>query len=416
MLLGAGLAAISLTLVDTSTAAVHSLPTGSEVAFDLSTTPSARLAFSFGTSELGFGYSPSFAWLDVTRGGQLALLHSASASYSYSARRLRLTLDVSGSYGKQSFLGLAGSRTPVSPPVDDGGVPAGGVPAPADPNGAPALPDAGQSASGDLALLPQQAVVETGSVAGSFSLGYTLSQRWDLGAQAGYTVSGGLGESKDSLPLRRGPNGTLSATFRVTRRDTLTSAATGTYSYVPSLKSRFLTLGLLETWGHRFGERTFGSVGGGATYLRSRTAEQPDPENSILASGLISFNQGYLLPDRAILTWSLNGTLGTGYNQVLGVVNQSATGSAGVTWSRDRLTLGANGQVTQTLPIDVPSTSFVYGAGGAASYQVLEVLSLQAGGSWSHQLLPNVDVDSSVNLDQWQAYVAFTLGAPVLTL
>jgi hypothetical protein len=282
MLLGPTLAAVSLTLSDASTAEVRSVPSGDEVAFDVSTAPSALLGLTFRRS----------AWTSLhaahcccrpDRDAQLAVFHDVQAGYAWWARRLRLSFGVRGSIGRQSFLSAAEGRTTrgaTSAPAASG---------PGDGGASPAPNAAGNGL--DDPFLAQQEVVETAGAGASFDLGYSLSPRWSLGLGIGYDVAGGINESEPFIPFRRTALASASLTHNLTRRDDLTTVASFTVTDVPSRDSRFITLSALETWSHRFAPRYVGSVGAGATYLRHVPQQMLPPKNSLLATGATTINQ-----------------------------------------------------------------------------------------------------------------------------
>lgn len=406
MLPGVLLAAVSLSVADASTATVRSTVTGHEVALDLNTTPRAELRFGRGPSTLSLGYSPSFAWVDVTRDGSFALLHSATATYGWSEKRLRLTLAIAGSIGRQSYL-TVGSIAPA--PVDQGGgMPT--QPAPATPSGGTTPP------ANTTTFFPQREIVETGSFSVSLGTTYQLTRRWTLTDRIGYDVSGGLGDSKSFVPLRRGPTASATVDYLLTRDDSVASSVSWSLVDVPSRGSRFTTVTLLETWRHRFAIRTLGRIGAGGTFLRSRDAAHEPTVNSLLAAGLLGFSQGWILGHNEALSFSANGNLGAEYNPVLGEVRQRIGADAGWDWSKDRTSLGCRGQVSQTLPLHSPNAALLYGASVNASYHVADPLAVSMGAAWTRQVLPSSLAVADVSSDQWRVFLTLTLVAPALDL
>ncbi len=405
MLLGPTLAAVSLTLVDATTAEVRSLPDGRSVALDLSTSPGALLSVSGRRSAWSFGYAPRIALLNVTRDSELAVFHNAFVGYAWWHKRLRLTAAVNGSFGAQS---VVSARNPAGFPATDAA-----PPIPGDMTPAPAAPPPPADLTSDP-FLPQREVLETGSVGVSLGLGYQMARRWNLSLGTSYDISGGVNDSKPLIPLQRTAAGSASVGHNLTRRDDLETTLSSAVTDVPDIGSRFLTITLLETWGHRFGRRSNGSLGAGATYLRARATRRGAIDNSIQANGSASFSQGFLLSDGATLTALANVTVDTGYNQLLGVVGQRVSGTASLSWERDRTTASAQWQTSQTLPVNDPSSALSYGAGVSFGYRVADPFQLTAGGSWSHQVLPDSVAASGASPDQWGAFVGFTLTLPIL--
>jgi hypothetical protein len=394
-------------VADSSSATARSVAAGDDVALDLNTTPRAELRFYGSQSSFNLGYSPSFAWLDVTRDGELAILHSANAVFAWSTRRLRLSLGVTGSIGRQSFLAL--TQSPVTAPTTSDTAPPPTTGAPADGSDTPAPTSASP-------FFPQQEIVYTGSLSGWLGMSYELSRRWSISSRIGYEVSGGLGDSEQSIPLRRGPTADASAGYRWTRRDTLTTSLAAAQIVVPSRGSRFTSISALEDWSHRFARRTQGNVGAGATYLRSRDTGNSEADNSLLASGVIGFTQGWLVERDALVAFIARGALGTEYNPVLGVVNQRVNGEAGLSWTNGPASVACSGQVSQSLPLDALDAALAYGASVTGGYQLADPVALSIGGGWTHQVLPSQVVVTTISPDQWRAFVALSLVAPVLVL
>lgn len=409
MLLAPLLASVTLSLGDTSLSTLRSRPVDRSVALDLQNTARAALTFGFDHSSVDLFYSPSLGVIDVTRDGQFVLMQSAGVDYAWWTRRLRLDFAVVGSLGRQSFLGFGTAPLQPGAAVGNGGT---DNPAPAPGAG---TPDANPGAAApNAAYLAQQEVIYTGTLRASFSLSYDLSRRWSTTAGVGYSVSGGLGSSKEFLPLRRGPDANTAWTYRLTRADTLTTSLTAAYFAVPSLGSRYYTATLLETWSHRFAPLTVGSLGAGVTYLQSKVPAT-DTERSVLGAGLANISQGYKLEDHSILELGAGAVLGTGYNQVLGTVTQQVSGFARVAWSKGDFSLVATGDASESLPRSSPTATRVFGAGIVATQQVVDPLTLMLGGRWTHQVLPETAVLAGIHPDQWQLFAGVTLTAPQIT-
>ncbi len=402
MLLGPLLAAVTLWLSEASEAELRSIPQTRQVALDLTTTPSATLSLIADQSELSTSYSPTFGLVDMTRRREFVWLHSGTVGYAWWTRRLRLNMSVVGTFGRQSY--LAAAETPAGP---DEATSLGAQPAGSDTNSG-ALP-AGAN------FLPQTEVLETASLTGTLGTSYALSRRWLLGLGVAYEVGGGLGDSEQFLPFRRGPSASVSVGYQLTRRDDLTTALAATLTDLPQRKGRFFSTTLLETWAHRFAPRTQATLGAGATYLQARASEDAKEDRSVLGTGLATLSQGIPLQGSSLLSWSLAATLGTGYNRVLGLVNQQAGGSVSLAWTQGNLSLGSSGQATQALPVDAPDAARSYGAGATASYQAAEPLLLLLGANWTHQVLPEAASVAGISADQWQAYIGVSVSAPPIT-
>lgn len=402
MLLGPWLAALSLSLSDTSVATVRSTADGNSAALDLTTTPSAVLGLQLQRSLWTLDYTPSLGLVDVMRDSAFVLMHGAGLMYTWEGQRLRLSFALRGTLGTQSYLAAATAPaepiTPIAP---------GGPPSPP-PGGAPSATPA------EIDFIPQQEIVRTGSITASAGMGYVLSSRWVMAADTSYEIGGGLGDSAAFIPLYRGPSGTVALTHFFTRRDTLTTSLSSSLITTPERGGRFFTLGVLETWAHRFDEHTNGYIGAGATYLVSRGAATESIDRSLLGAGAVGLSRLYALSGGATLTLSTDAALDTGYNRVLGVVNQRIGASFNASWGLDRTTLGAGAHVSQTLPVDALDSAFSYGFHGTAGYRLSDFIHLQAGGSWSHQVFPHQAAVGAISPDQWSLFFGVAVFAPPL--
>jgi hypothetical protein len=403
MLLAPTLAALTITISDYSGAQLRSQTNGSDTALDVYTSPAASAVFGFKRSSLAFSYSVSFGLIDATREPTYVVMQQGGVVHSWWTRRLRLSTSVSGALGSQSYLGTPSQQLSVSEPDSGSGQ-----------NAAPEQQPAGDAAS---TFLPQREVVETFAARLSLGLSYSLSRRWSYSQNLGYDVSGGRGVSEDFLPLQRGPSAALSLSHQLTRRDTLVTTLDGRIIDVPSRDSRFVTIGAQETWQHRFAERTTGQLGAGLSYLRARPAADAPIDHSLYGVGSAAFGQGYALADRALLSLTLSSSLSTSYNPLTATVAQRLSGSAGVSWEKERLTLSASTYVTQTLPPNAPDAARSYGAGATAQYRLVDRVLLVFGARWSHQVVPETVLsEGDFSPDQWAIFAGIGLGLPPLVL
>jgi hypothetical protein len=181
---------------------------------------------------------------------------------------------------------------------------------------------------------------------------------------------------------------------------------------LPKRHSRFYTVNWLETWTHRFGPMTSGSVGAGATYVQSRTSGAGSTDRGVNAAGALGIGHGIKLPRGAALGLSAGAGLSTNYNPVLGTVTQGIGAGATVSWSRKQLSLSVGAQAGQGLPVDAPGSFRSYGANAGAHYQLAEPIALQAGANWTHQVLPAAALANNAEPNSWSASLSISLTAP----
>lgn len=405
MLIGPVLAVVTLSLGDTTSTTLRPRAVESGLAVDVQNSARSALTFGFENSSFALSYVPSFGVIDVARRGDFVLMQTAGANYAWWTRRLRLDLALTGSIGRQGYLGF-GAR-PVVPGADltNGGAtptPGGATPGTGSP---PSTPDP------NAGYLAQQDILYTGSLRVSLAVSYALSRRSQLAMSLGYSIAGGLGATETTLPLRRGPDGSAAWTYMLTHRDDLTTSVAAAFTEVPSRDSRFYTATALETWSHRFSVTTQGSIGAGLTYLQAKIPGTPI-DRSLLAAGVANLAQTHKLEGHALLTLGVGAGLGTGYNQVLGTVTQVLSANARVGWTKDRTTLGATADAAESLPRSSPNASQVIGAGAVATYRVADPLSVMLGGRWTYQVLPTAALAAGAEPNYWQIFAGATLTAP----
>jgi hypothetical protein len=400
------LAALTLTLSDATSAQLHPRfgDTEGEVALDLQTVGNASLGWGNTSSTFSLGYQPSLGVLDVTRDGELTLTHGANAAYSWTHKRLTLNLSIIGSLGTQSYLSFAGLTPDVAGQT-------GNPPDPAAPVGGQ-----GMEPGADMAApyLVNEEVVYVGTVTGTVGFSYGLTRRWSIGMSVGYTLGGGLGSSADVIPRYRGPSASATATYLLTRRDTLSTSVGTSYTTVPTLGSRFISSTLLETWSHVVSTRTSTTLGAGVSHLRSRATRESDYEDSFFAAGNAGVTHARPLSGGATVSFTGNVSLSLPYNPLLGVVQQQLTEQAGVGWAKDRLSLGATVTAAQSLPQDSPDATRSIGLGAFAGYVFLPNVSGQLGGSWATQILPD-DAGGSYPA-VWTLFAGISVAAPPITV
>lgn len=410
MLLVPLLAAVTLSLSDSSDANLRSVPETGSTSLDVGTTPSVGLAITSRRSTIDIGYQPSFAWIDVTRERDFAVQHSAGIGYTWGTRRLKLNLTLGGSYGRVSYLSAVAAAAPAAMQPADVGPDAGDAPSPAQPEQMPEM----QAATPQL--LPRISVLEIASAGIGLNASYMISRRWSASLGIGFSLGGGIGDSEDYLPFRYGPYAGAAAAYQVTKFDTLSTTLNGSLDILPEQRGRFYTITLLETWTHAFNQLASSSLGAGATYVQARASAGAERERAVNAAGLASFTQGFKLDGGALLGVTASAALSTTYNPVLGDVAQSLSGGVDSSWTRKRLTLSVGVQSSRSLPFDDPAAFSSYGAGAGANYQLTDLVSLRAGAYWSRQILPEAPALAAIDPNRWGASLGITVSAPPIEL
>jgi len=362
--------------------------------------------------------TPGVGVADVTRERQPIFTQAGSAGYTWQSKRLVLSLRLTGSLARQTYLAFAG----LAPnPADVGGQGMTGTMPGAGPGMTGTAPTGGAAGQGmqpanqvATPYLVRAQVVRVYTVTGSVGLAYLLSRRWNAGIGLAYSIGGGLGHSEGQIPKHYGPSASASAGYKLSSRDTLTTSLSSSYTKVPTLGSRFISSTLLESWGHVLGKRTQSNLALGVSHLRSRATPQSDYDDSFFAAGNASLTHSRPLHGGATLGFTAATTLGLSYNPLLGVVQQQLTEVAAVGWQKDKTSLGASVTGAQSLPQSSPAATRSLGFGVFGGYAIAPAVSLRVGGSWTTQILP-ADAGGSYPA-QWTAFAGLSLAAPPITL
>jgi hypothetical protein len=410
MLLVPLLAAVTLSLSDSSDANLRSVPESDATSLDIGTTPSVGLAITSKRSTFDIGYQPNLAWIDVTRERDFAIQHSAGMGYTWSTRRLKLNLTLGGSYGRVSYLSAVAAVTPTAMQPAGAGLDPGAAPNPAQPGQMPEM----QAATPQL--LPRVSVLEVASAGIGLNASFMMSRRWSVSLGSGFSLGGGIGDSEDYLPFRYGPYANAAVAYQVAKFDTLSTALLGSLDILPEQRGRFYTITLLETWTHAFNTLASSTLGAGATYVQARASPGAERERAVNAAGLASITKGFKLQGGALFGVTASSTLSTTYNPVLGEVAHSLSGGVDSSWTRKRLTLSLGVQGSRSLPFDDPEAFTSYGASAGANYQLTDLVSLRAGVYWTRQILPDAPALAAADPNSWGASLGITVAAPPIKL
>jgi hypothetical protein len=389
---------------------------GTSESLDLETIPSAVVDLTGRRSSYAIGYAPRLAWIDVNRDASstFIVMNNGRISASYWTRRVRWTLSLNGSVGRQTTAGL-GVTIPLTSVVTPEGAAQG-----AQPGNAPAPAPAPM---GVLPPQPQQATVTVylppayplyfGSFRGSLSASNTFSRRW-VGSLTGfYQMAGGLDFdpfSQLAYPPNRGGGGEALATYAFSRRDSLVSRLYGEYVYVLVPQNQFVTATYMESLRHAFSRRTMGTLGAGVSLLVRRLRNREALSGAVVGAGEASIVHTSPLHERGELTYRAGLSLGPAYNPFLANVLWQGNAILSAIWARDPLSIGVSASAVTSLPFrDRDAARAAFGT-VTFGYMLANAVILQTGIRGYAQLLPS-EVDATIP-PQWVAFVALLLSAP----
>jgi hypothetical protein len=399
---------------DRSEVRVRSNVTG-PMSLDLETLPSAVVDFMGRRSSYTIGYGPRFAWLDVNRDAPtFILMNTGRFSASYWTKRVRWTLTLTGSIGRQTTAGL-GVSVPLTGVVTPEGAAQGAqpmnAPAPAPvPLGVP--PPQPQQPNVTI-YLPPSYPYYFGSLRASLSVSNTFSRRW-VGSLTGfYQMAGGLDFdflSQRAYPPSRGGGGEALATYALSRRDALISRLYGEYVFVLIQGNQFVTATYVEALRHSFTRRTTGTLGAGASMVARQFANQSAPSGAVVGAGEASVVHAAPLHERGDLTLRAAVNLGQGYNPFLADVLWLGTAVLSAIWARDPISVGVSATAATSLPIRDSDAARAATGSVTFGYALAKPVTVQTGVRAYTQLLPAVR--DATYPPQWVAFVALLLAAP----
>jgi len=271
--------------------------------YEAATRPLVGLNFGWKRSSLVLAYTPSFTVTPLESTPRNVLIfQAASLSGSYRWKRTTLTISEGVGYGEYTFQvyaianpGLPNTTpgtnampgtnsTPGTNPTTPGSNPTTPGSNSTTPGTNPTTPGSNPTTPGSTAAMPNGSnnpasqqfrasakVIHYGSSTTNVGLASALSREVAVGANAGYTIAGGVGDSADdpAYPLIHGANvGAFgSHSLRLNRNNTLGSSIFGSYN-VSSLGSQAWGLTAGETWSHRVNPRTTTRLGVGLSLSR----------------------------------------------------------------------------------------------------------------------------------------------------
>jgi hypothetical protein len=361
---------------------------------DVMTRPGLQLALATPRSRWEFGYFAKYTLINLQIEVKPTLLNEAYVSAQwFASRRTRLTLTQDGSWGRQSFIGMAVVQAPASAGAQPASVPAtGAAPAP------------------QIQSVPSVDSFSYVSWTPSLKATSTLSHRWTLDTTALYQVDGGFDEAaKRILPLKWGPGLAMRAEYALSRRDKLFSAVTANRTAFSS-GPRTILVGGSQGIRRRLTRRTDAELEVGAAVAQfapsadAPTALTPFPT----ATALLSHQ--YVLERGADVRFDVSGHLGPTIHRLLGFVTQTLQATANVTLTAQRLVWQVGAGASETLPRDDPRAfRIVYGQANVA-YTFSKVVVVDTGVRYVRQ----DQFGSGAPTPQKVVYVGVTVREPTL--
>jgi long-subunit fatty acid transport protein len=332
---------------------------------------------------------------------QLAINHSGALTVGWSKDQLALTFSVGANYGHRSYLALTPALDVGKAPAQPGG-PA--QPAPPPPTQGPVV-----------AYVPlTDEILQVAAFRASVGASYRFDAQWTGTALVYYEISGGVDDRSDFLlPRQHGPGVTLGAGYAIDAQDTLTTTVSGSDIKVPRRGSEFQTITVTETWGHRWDERTNGSVGLGFVSQRYRPGVGFTWGTSTLPSALGSISHTIPLEQGSALNLGASSGIGTGYNAVTGNVLYNVTAVASAGWTYENFGVASALSYAQSLHLREtdPDTTRNFGASITGTYAPVPLIDFQVGARESWQIVPGPTGDIPA---QWVVFAAIGLRAPPL--
>jgi hypothetical protein len=390
---------VTLTAADRSEARLRSVPPGQltgvapgsdrRTAIDLTTTPTAGLSFAWPNFEFALGYGVGISKIDVQLHNPVLVYHSGRAAVSWWNEELRLTLSQDASYGHTTYIGLAPATQlgPMQPPPTT------------------------------LTYVPYAYDLTVGSLRTTLAATYRIDARTTSSASVFYEVAGGIDDQSELyFRRRRGPGATANVTYGLSATDDLGTTVAATITKVPSTGGDFTVVSATETWGHRFSEQTRSTVGGGVTYVRSRPSYAFTYGFTFLPNAGAGITHTIPLESGSTLTLSASGSLGTGFNAVIGVIQYSVYGTTGAEWTNGPFSLGASLSAGQSIRLhpdrEPPNTRGVTGS-VVAAYTPFEFITFETGARsfWFFNDAPGATASDP----QWVLFAAVTIRAPVIS-
>ena len=373
----------TLDLSDRTQSNLRSTPGQSQAAsVDASTVPGAAITATDRVFTLRAGASASLMVEDLELGlssfDSPLYFGNGSLGLAWRGRRAAISLDQSGTYGRQNTTYLA---QPVGGPNNTGTSGPGVTTGPA------------------IQLVPTPTVIQYGSYSGSLVGNFEPANRWRLVLGVGLTALGGLDDqSQASVPFLWGPNGQAGVYDSIDRHNTIFTLADGTH--LKSAPTTCLVVGgpsipcepdstvgeALLGWTHDFSLLSRGTISGGIAVARAHE-QQTDPyDTKAFPAALASYEYGLKVVGHPTVA-RIEAHLAPTIDYHTGFADYRAQGTAGVTWTGPRVTLTGSIGAARSIEAFIEPISTMIIANAGAEYRVTRLVFLSAGlsGFWESQ-------------------------------
>lgn len=207
---------------------------GTTLTGDLALDPNAQISLGVGNGVVSLQYAPTFVWREPQTGGRLLPLQRGRLTWAYRWQRAGLLLSQDGAWGLQD---VGSIRAP------DGSLP---------------------GAVGEVQTLASVPYLRAATLA---NLEVRPNDTVSFGLSGGYSVSGSPTGSVNGLPLQYGPTAAARLRGRVTRLDTLVTAAAFSQSTFDTGQEQLIA-SLTEGWDRQVTRTLSLSLAGGAAVTR----------------------------------------------------------------------------------------------------------------------------------------------------
>ena len=365
--------------------------------FEGSTRPFAGLNFGWQRGGIALMYGPSITVRPLeSTPREVDLFHAANISATYHWRLSSVVLSESVGYGELNLrvapLAQSAAVPPTTTDTDPAGGTAGGTAGGA-PTGTPGGPTTPTPTQAPSQVRTVNRSVKFGSSVTSLGYQQNLSRQLSLNEQVAYSAAGGIGASaREDYPLVEGLTFGVSGNHVYTwgRPDALSSSLSLRYA-LASNGNRAGGLFGGELWTHRFGPRTFTTLGGGISITRF---SQNDGlvGYGVYPTVLASIGHTTRLA-HGILTASLGAFSAPVVDPLRATVDPRVGANSGLGWTRDRFSVNATSAVSFSI---------------AGQKDRGAVDSVGAGAGVAYQLGAGFSVDSGIRA-AWQTFQGTTI-------
>ncbi|MEI9941335.1 MAG: hypothetical protein WDO69_29300 [Pseudomonadota bacterium] len=384
--------------------------------YEASTRPTVGLTFGWKRGSLAVVYGPfmRLSPLESTP-RSFDVFHFGSAIGTYRFRLTTVSISETGGYGYVNLREVAVAPPGATAPIPNTPTPGAPTPTmpttPANPGGIPGTggTNTGSQAPSQLRTIDRSILF--GASTTNLALQHTLSRRWSLGEQVGYSVAGGVGYPANQIyPWAQGWLLGVTTTYLYTfsRPDSLSSALSLRWA-TGSDGNQVYTFMVNEYWTHEFNARTRSVLGAGITASRFSNSD-----------GLV----GYSIYPTALASIGHFRKIGAGtlslfcgvystpvIDPLRATVDPRLGVSGGITFSQGKFTSNASASAAVSVaPTDDQGAVDSVGAGAGAGYWFGKAFSMDSGIRAAWQTYQG----NTVTPASWTAYVAATFVAETL--